>query len=148
MDFSEIPARPTKPFDARHLTDEQLAALTPAQLGWADLSEQQVKTLMAIPLGPDARAPLEANPERVPAPEDLEKLKTLFDWIDTLHDRVRSPWGMAWIEIQLMMAGGSELFEWIASDPPIHRLYRYRIDAPLDPDARTPDHLPSSWEEP
>jgi len=32
--------------------------------------------------------------------------------------------------------------------PPIHRLYRYRIDAPLDPNTQAPDHLPQDWEEP
>jgi hypothetical protein len=146
---SEIPAKPTKPFDATHLTDEQVAALTPAQLGWADLSDAQWRALERHhPLGPDTRAPLEARPERVPAPEDLEKIESLFKWIDFMHDQVRSPWGVPWIEIQLMMASLSQLTDWVASDPPIQPRYRYRIDAPLDPDAQAPDHLPQDWEEP
>jgi len=138
---SEIPVEPTQSFDARHLTDEEVLKLNPAQMMHAELSEEQWTVILA------ARAPLEARPERVPAPEDLEKIKRLFNWIDFMHDRVRSPWGMAWIEVQMMMASGSELLEWMTSDPPIHRLYRYRIDAPLDPDAQAPDHLPHSWEE-
>jgi hypothetical protein len=139
---SEIPAEPTQSFDARHLTDEEVRKLTTAQIAYAELSEEQWAVRLA------ERAPLEARPERMPAPEDLERIRRLFRWIDFLHDQVRSPWGMAWVEIQLMMASGTELLDWIASDPPVNRLYRYRIDAPLDPDARTPDHLPSSWEEP
>ena len=137
---SEIPAEPTQSFDARHLTDEEVLKLNPAQMKHAELSEEQWTVILA------ARAPLEARPDRIPALEDLEKIESLFKWIDFMHDQVRSPWGMAWIEIQLMMASGSELLDWIASDPSIHRLYRYRIDAPLDPDAQTPDHLPEDWE--
>jgi hypothetical protein len=156
MDFDQIPARPTHPFDATHLTDEQVAALTPAQLGWADLSETQWYALghhwkanwKANPLGPDMRPPLEARPERIPAPEDLEKIKSLFKWIDFMHDQVRSPWGMAWIEIELALASLGRLMDWAHSNPPIQPRYRYRIDAPLDPNAQAPDHLPQDWEEP
>jgi hypothetical protein len=147
MDFDEIPVKPTRPFDARHLTDEQVAALTPTQLGWADLSERQVKALSAVPLGPDTRAPLEARPERVPAPQDLEKIESLFRWVDFMHERVRGPWGMAWVEIELMLASIQEIRDWSTTNPPINSRYRYRIDAPLDPDAQAPDHLPQDWEE-
>ena len=137
---SEIPAEPTRSFDARHLTDEEVLRLTPAQIMYAELSEEQWKVRLA------ARAPLEANPERIPAPEDLEKVKSLFGWIDAMHDRVHGPWGVAWVEVEVMLASLSQLMDWAASDPPIHKNYRYRIDAPLDPDAQAPDHLPEDWE--
>jgi len=83
----------------------------------------------------------------VPSPEDLVKIESLFHWIDYMHDSVRRPWGMSWIEIQLLLASIQEIRDWAASDPPIHRLYRYRIDAPLDPNATFDDHLPQGWEE-
>jgi hypothetical protein len=137
---SEIPVEPTRSFDARHLTDEEVLRLTPGQIMYAELSEEQWKVRLA------ARAPLEANPERVPAPEDLEKIKSLFGWIDAMHDRVHSPWGVAWVEVEIMLSSLSQLMEWAASDPPIHKNYRYRIDAPLDPNAQAPDHLPEDWE--
>lgn len=94
----------------------------------------------------DDRPPLEANPERVPAPQDLEKIETLFKWVDFMHDSVRRPWGMAWIEVQIMLASLQQIRDWSESDPPIHKGYRYRIDAPLDPNAQAPDHLPEDWE--
>jgi hypothetical protein len=141
------PAKPTKPWDARHLTDDQVAALTPAWLTWADLTERQVQAPMARPLGPDTRAPSEARPDRIPAPADLEQIKSLFRWVDSMHEFVRRPQGMAWVEIQLMLASCGQMMDWSASDPPISRHYRYRIDAPLDPDEQAPDHVPEDWEE-
>lgn len=93
----------------------------------------------------DDRPPLEARPERIPAPEDLEKIKSLFRWIDFMHDEVRTPWGIPWIEIQLMLASLQETRDWVESSPDISPRYRYRIDAPLDPDAQAPDHLPEGW---
>lgn len=100
-----------------------------------------------MPSDDDDRAPLEARPERVPAPQDLEKIKSLFKWIDSMHDNVRTPWGMSWIEIELMLASLGQIMDWAHSDPPIQPRYRYRIDAPLDPNAQAPDHLPQDWEE-
>lgn len=137
---SEIPTEPTRPFDARHLTDEEVLKLNPAQIKHAELTDDQWTVILA------ARAPLEARPDRIPAPEDLEKIKRLFNWVDFMHDHVRSPWGMAWVEVEIMLASLSQLTEWAASNPPIHKNYRYRIDAPLDPDAQAPDHLPEDWE--
>jgi hypothetical protein len=138
---SEIPIKPTTYFDGTHLTDKEVLALTPAQLPWATLTDRQWDVRI------NARAPFEQSPDRIPSPENLEQIKSLFDWVDFMHKQVRTPWGMAWIEIEVMLASFGQLKEWAESNPDINRRYRYRIDAPLDPDAQAPDHLPQDWEE-
>jgi len=91
-----------------------------------------------------ADAPLEANPDRIPPPEDVERLKDLFAMVDEMHLQVHSPWGMSWVAIQAALVSLRSTFEW-ANDARISHRYRYRIDAPLDPQAQVPDEIPKEW---
>jgi hypothetical protein len=93
----------------------------------------------------DDRPPLEARPERIPSPQDLEKIKALFQWIDYIHEEVRTPWGIPWIEIQILLASLGQIIDWARSDPPIDSRYRYRIDAPMNPHPEVPDNIPEEW---
>ena len=88
----------------------------------------------------------EGRPEYIPSPEDMAKIHRLFQWVDSMHGFVRRPQGMAWVEMQAMMFGLHELVEWVDSGPKINGRYRFRIDAPMDPEAQVPDHLPKEWE--
>ena len=105
-----IPANPTEPFDATHLSDKEVLMLTDTQRYHAVLTERQMK------MESNARAPLEARPERIPAPADMDKIRSLFKWADFLHDRVRSPAGMAWVEMQIMLCQPS-------ADPRLVRVF-------------------------
>ena len=62
-----------------------------------------------------------------------------------MNDFVRRPAGMSWIEINTMLASLHQLMKWADSNPPIDPMYRYRIDAPMDPHAEAPDHMPEEW---
>jgi len=148
---SKIPENPSQPFDGSHLTDDEVRRLTKAQWTWAQLTDAQYRvfgqklTEDEITNPPPPRAFSEAVPERIPAPEELNQIKELFGWIDWMHDKIRQPSGMTWVEVQLSMNGASQLLDWVNSDPPIDRLYRYRIDSPMDPNAQVPDHMPEEW---
>lgn len=144
---SEIPSEPTSPFDGSSLTDDQVQALTQQQLLWVDLTDKQWIALTDYqlanpqPVGP----PHEHNPDYIPAPEHLEEIRGFFRWIDTMHEGVRTPSGMAWIEVQLLLASLGKWMQWARSEPPINPHYRYRIDAPMNPDATVSDYLPEEW---
>lgn len=100
---------------------------------------------MASEKEPDERPRVEQPLEYLPSPDDLAKIKSFYNWIDGMHDRVRGSWGSSWVEIQLMVASATDLLDWVASNPDINPRYRYRIDAPMDPDTEVPDHLPDDW---
>ena len=129
------------------MSDEQVKALTPEQFTWADLTESQ-NLLWSAYAKEVTPAPSEARPDRIPAPEYQQQIKELFDWVDSMHEFVRRPQGMAWVEIETMMAALTNFMRWVESDPPVDFYYRYRIDAPLDPnDSEVPDTVPKDWEE-
>lgn len=144
---SNIPDQPSSPFDASGLTDEQLFNLSYRQRVWADMTDEQHMALSdhegekVQPVSP----PHEGKPQYIPTRDELAKVHRLFQWVDGMHDHVRRPYGMAWAEIELMLASLRQLMEWAESNPPIDPRYRYRIDAPMDPDAKAPDHLPKDW---
>lgn len=153
MTSREIPQNPTRPFDARSFSDEQIKSLTPEQFLWADCTEAQTlmwsKSVENAPWVTQIQPPSEGNPDYIPAADQIEQIRSLFEWVDTMATFVRRPQGMAWIEIELMLASLHKLMDWATSDPPINKRYRYRVDAPLDPDdSEVPDHLPEDWAEP
>lgn len=141
------PKNPKGPFDGKHLSDAEVLALTKIQIVWVDLDDHQWKMLLDREASnPHIPAKSEARPEHIPAPEHQAKIKRLFDWIDSMYENVRRPEGMPWIEIQLRLASLHQLMEWVNSDPPISRYFRFRIDAPMDPnDNVVPDHPPEDW---
>jgi hypothetical protein len=146
MTSREIPQHPKKPFDGTWMSDEQVKALNPLQFMWADLSARQDK-LWSDNAEEWTPPPSEGNPDRIPAPEDLEQIHELFKWTDNMAGFVRRPEGMAWIEIELMLASLGKFMHWARSRPPIDPHYRFRIDAPLDPnDNEVPDTIPKDWE--
>lgn len=144
---SNVPDKPTSPFDGTDLTDEEVRGLDQQQLVWVDLTDTQWITLtdyqMANP--PPAGPPHEYNTDHIPAPEQVQKVREFFQWIDTMHKGVRKPGGMAWIEMQLLLVSLTKWMDWAQSEPNIDGRYRYRIDTPMDPDAQAPDHLPEDW---
>jgi hypothetical protein len=147
MTSPEIPEHPTEPFDGTWMSDEQVKSLNRVQFMWADLTEAQT-LLWADNAEEWVPPPLENKPDRIPAPDQLDQIRGLFDWIDAMAGYVRRPGGMAWIEIELMLASLGQFMDWARSNPPIDSHYRYRIDAPRDPDdSEVPDHLPTDWEE-
>lgn len=93
------------------------------------------------------RPPYENRPEQIPSPKDVDMIQRLFEWVDAMHDFVRRPQGMAWVEVQAMLFGLHDLTEWVTSGPPINARYRYRIDTPMDPEGHAPDHLPKEWDQ-